>query len=122
MLWPAWQGFCPCGDRCSNQQFSKRQYARLEKVRFLPRPPCALLALFAHGRRSMLTCTHAPVALQRRAGAKGFGLFALEDLQAGQFIIEYIGEVHMAFLADDGAEHALSLSKNDTSSTCALAK
>jgi SET domain-containing protein len=31
--------------------------------------------------------------LQRRAGAKGFGLFALEDLQAGQFIIEYIGEV-----------------------------
>lgn len=31
--------------------------------------------------------------LQRRAGAKGFGLFAPEDLKAGQFIIEYIGEV-----------------------------
>ena len=31
--------------------------------------------------------------LQRRAGAKGFGLFTKEDLQAGQFIIEYIGEV-----------------------------
>lgn len=31
--------------------------------------------------------------LQRRAGAKGFGLFATEDLKAGQFIIEYIGEV-----------------------------
>ncbi len=31
--------------------------------------------------------------LQRRAGAKGFGLFATEDLVAGQFIIEYIGEV-----------------------------
>ena len=31
--------------------------------------------------------------LQRRAGAKGFGLFACEDLQANQFIIEYIGEV-----------------------------
>ncbi|KAL0033139.1 hypothetical protein WJX79_005261 [Trebouxia sp. C0005] len=30
---------------------------------------------------------------QRRAGAKGFGLFTKEDLQAGQFIIEYIGEV-----------------------------
>ncbi|GLI62407.1 hypothetical protein VaNZ11_005027 [Volvox africanus] len=29
----------------------------------------------------------------RRAGAKGFGLFALEDIKAGQFIIEYIGEV-----------------------------
>ena len=32
--------------------------------------------------------------VQRRAGAKGFGLFTKEDLQAGQFIIEYIGEVH----------------------------
>lgn len=32
-------------------------------------------------------------ALQRRAGAKGFGLFALEDIKKGQFIIEYIGEV-----------------------------
>ncbi|CAL8462433.1 g1966 [Coccomyxa elongata] len=53
-------GYCPCGERCSNQQFSKRQYAKLEK---------------------------------RRAGAKGFGLFATEDLLAGQFIIEYIGEV-----------------------------
>ena len=31
--------------------------------------------------------------LQRRAGSKGFGLFACEDLQANQFIIEYIGEV-----------------------------
>ncbi|PNH00860.1 Histone-lysine N-methyltransferase ASHH2, partial [Tetrabaena socialis] len=29
----------------------------------------------------------------RRAGAKGFGLFALEDIKAGQFIIEYIGGV-----------------------------
>jgi len=27
------QGFCPCGEQCSNQQFSRRQYARLEKVR-----------------------------------------------------------------------------------------
>jgi hypothetical protein len=32
-----------------------------------------------------------PALLQRRAGAKGFGLFALEDLKAGQFIIEYVG-------------------------------
>lgn len=31
--------------------------------------------------------------MQRRAGAKGFGLFACEDLHQGQFIIEYIGEV-----------------------------
>lgn len=33
--------------------------------------------------------------LQRRAGAKGFGLFSTEDLKAGQFIIEYIGEVRL---------------------------
>lgn len=31
--------------------------------------------------------------MQKRAGAKGFGLFTLEDLKEGQFIIEYIGEV-----------------------------
>ncbi|KAK9868684.1 hypothetical protein WJX84_008524 [Apatococcus fuscideae] len=30
---------------------------------------------------------------QRRAGAKGFGLFTVDGLKAGQFIIEYIGEV-----------------------------
>lgn len=29
----------------------------------------------------------------RRAGAKGFGLFAAEDVKAGQFIVEYVGEV-----------------------------
>ncbi|PNH08632.1 Histone-lysine N-methyltransferase ASHH2 [Tetrabaena socialis] len=32
----------------------------------------------------------------RRAGAKGFGLFALEDIKAGQFIIEYIGHAWRA--------------------------
>ena len=30
---------------------------------------------------------------QRRAGAKGFGLFTEEALGEGQFVIEYIGEV-----------------------------
>ncbi len=33
------------------------------------------------------------VCAQRRAGAKGFGLFTEEALTEGQFIIEYIGEV-----------------------------
>lgn len=34
------------------------------------------------------------VSLQvRETGAKGYGLFAMEDIQAGQFIIEYVGEV-----------------------------
>ena len=32
-------------------------------------------------------------SLQKRAGAKGFGLFSCKDLSAGDFIIEYIGEV-----------------------------
>jgi len=31
--------------------------------------------------------------MQRRAGPKGFGLYADEDVPAGQFLIEYIGEV-----------------------------
>ncbi|KAL3148229.1 hypothetical protein ABBQ38_013701 [Trebouxia sp. C0009 RCD-2024] len=57
---PSAQDWCPCGDQCSNQIFSQRQYANIN---------------------------------QRRAGAKGFGLFACEDLHHGQFIIEYIGEV-----------------------------
>lgn len=29
----------------------------------------------------------------QRAGKKGFGLFAKEDLKAGQFLVEYVGEV-----------------------------
>ena len=45
-----------------------------------------------------IICQAPNVALfvQRRAGAKGFGLFACEDLQAGQFIIEYVGEVNLS--------------------------
>ena len=35
-------------------------------------------------------------SVQRRAGAKGFGLFTRENLYAGQFIIEYIGEVMLS--------------------------
>lgn len=35
----------------------------------------------------------AAYVLQRRAGPKGFGLYAEEDVKAGQFLIEYIGEV-----------------------------
>lgn len=33
------------------------------------------------------------VSPQRRAGAKGYGLFAEVPIRAGQFIIEYVGEV-----------------------------
>lgn len=31
--------------------------------------------------------------VQRRAGPKGFGLFTNQKLSAGDFIIEYVGEV-----------------------------
>lgn len=31
-LLSALQGYCPCEETCSNQMFSKKQYARLEKV------------------------------------------------------------------------------------------
>lgn len=34
-----------------------------------------------------------PARSQKRAGAKGFGLFTSKPLKAGDFIIEYIGEV-----------------------------
>ena len=30
--------------------------------------------------------------MQRRAGAKGFGLFTNQKLSAGDFIIEYVGD------------------------------
>ena len=36
-----------------------------------------------------------PYPLQERAGQKGFGLFANQDLKEGQFVIEYIGEVRL---------------------------
>ncbi|GBF93173.1 histone-lysine N-methyltransferase [Raphidocelis subcapitata] len=54
------EDFCPCESHCTNQTFTRKQYAKLSV---------------------------------RRAGPKGFGLFTEEALKAGQFIIEYIGEV-----------------------------
>ncbi|XWS15178.1 hypothetical protein CRYUN_Cryun35bG0072000 [Craigia yunnanensis] len=54
------QGTCPCGDLCSNQQFQKRKYAKMNWDRF---------------------------------GKKGFGLRMLENISAGHFLIEYVGEV-----------------------------
>ena len=46
----------------------------------------------------MLQAERADVSLcplQERAGQKGFGLFAEQDLKEGQFVIEYIGEVRL---------------------------
>ena len=45
-----------------------------------------------------LQLTPSSLLPQSRAGAKGFGLFTSEDLKAGQFIIEYIGEVQTLLL------------------------
>lgn len=59
-------------------------------------PPHRMLLFIKTAHMHVLNSLHADGFLcctQRRAGAKGFGLFTLEDLKAGQFIIEYIGEV-----------------------------
>ena len=48
----------------------------------------------AHTHRPAPPLGLSPLApSQKRAGAKGFGLFANADLAAGQFLIEYLGEV-----------------------------
>ncbi len=49
---------------------------------------CMLVTCLTQSR--VAACT--PCSMQRRAGRKGFGLFALEDIKQGQFVIEYIGE------------------------------
>ncbi|KAF3337732.1 histone-lysine N-methyltransferase ASHH2-like isoform X2 [Carex littledalei] len=54
------KGMCPCGELCSNQQFQRRNYAKL---------------------------------MYFRSGKKGYGLQLLEDVPAGRFLIEYVGEV-----------------------------
>ncbi|KAI6207279.1 hypothetical protein M3Y99_01852300 [Aphelenchoides fujianensis] len=51
---------CRHGDRCHNQRFQRKKYARTEV---------------------------------RAAGAKGFGLFAAEDIPRGALILEFVGEV-----------------------------
>ena len=51
---------------------------------------CAIFCQYTITAAYSSTCM---CGMQRRAGAKGFGLFACEDLQPNQFIIEYIGEV-----------------------------
>lgn len=53
-------GHCAAGDDCGNQQFTRKQRARVES---------------------------------RRAGNKGFGLFAVDPIPKGAFITEYVGEV-----------------------------
>eukprot|EP00118_Oscarella_pearsei_P023773 m.289059 g.289059 ORF g.289059 m.289059 type:complete len:853 (+) comp40711_c0_seq5:7812-10370(+) len=52
---------CPCGVRCSNQQFQKHQWTP--------------------GLKKIMTRD------------RGYGMIAMTDLKAGQFIIEYVGEV-----------------------------
>jgi hypothetical protein len=127
--------FCPCENHCTNQTFTRKQYAKLAVV-----SPTAAAALAARRRdcacvlrsgglgadvdghcghvqggssraaaaiclasltsqlaiANVRACGHpgpAATCPQRRAGPKGFGLWAEQDIKAGQFIIEYIGEV-----------------------------
>ena len=51
---------CACGERCQNQQFQRRSYAKI---------------------KLLLTKN------------KGWGVIADEDIDEGQFVIEYVGEV-----------------------------
>lgn len=59
----------------------------------MPAAPPASDQCASQPHLNTLGCALEITRLQRRAGAKGFGLFALEDIKRGQFIIEYIGEV-----------------------------
>lgn len=80
--------FCPCEERCSNQMFSQRKWAQV-------RSHLATQRAAGTGHEARLNPLN-PCPLQlavRRAGRKGFGLFADQDLPAGAFLIEYVGEV-----------------------------
>jgi hypothetical protein len=52
----------------------------------------AIVGPAASAHLLLTTCSPPAHHLQRRAGAKGFGLFTTEALKAGAFIIEYVGE------------------------------
>jgi len=54
------QGYCPCGEDCTNQKFENQQYIEVDRF---------------------------------KTPKKGYGLRTLEDIKAGQFVVEYIGEV-----------------------------
>jgi hypothetical protein len=55
--------------------------------------------------------------LQRRAGPKGFGLFTKEALVAGQFVIEYVGEVILNSYACSGSQIQSTSDKQEGKNT-----
>lgn len=70
----------PCGEHCLNRMLN------IECVeKYCPNGSRCLNRAFSQRRYASLEV--------RRAGKKGFGLYAKEDLKAGQFIVEYVGEV-----------------------------
>lgn len=70
----------PCGEHCLNRMLN------IECVeKYCPNGSRCLNRAFAQRRYASLDVL--------RAGKKGFGLYAKEDLKAGQFIVEYVGEV-----------------------------
>jgi SET domain/AWS domain len=69
-----------CGENCLNRMLNIECVAKY--------CPCGERCT----NRSFSKRSYAKLEI-RRAGAKGFGLFAAEDVKAGQFIVEYVGEV-----------------------------
>jgi hypothetical protein len=71
---------CPCGTACTNQRFQRREYCKttLFKVRLRDSVTEA----------SLTTC----VRLLQTTN-KGYGLLAGENIRAGTFVLEYVGEV-----------------------------
>ena len=117
-------GFCPCEDKCTNQVFSKKQFAQLEVVSgFLLHTISHEQSVISHEQSVISHEPHfdlflpfefqSKIETQKRAGQKGFGLFALDPIKTGQFIIEYVGEVleedeylrRKEFYAETGTRH-----------------
>ena len=65
-------------------------WRRRDLLSLIYRPSACKLKLRAI---SIWSVSEPCILMQRRAGPKGFGLFTKQDLKAGQFVIEYVGEV-----------------------------
>lgn len=75
---------CPCGARCSNVPLGERQS--------VPEGKEGLKVVWV--RRSLVSSRFAPAdASLLQTGDRGFGLKTMVPLYAGQFVMEYRGEV-----------------------------
>lgn len=76
---------CPCGEGCMNQRFSQRIYHKFEVRRTEHKGLLSLL-------RSVLFYCSEFFRPSLRLSFLGLGFFADEDIDAGDFVIEYVGE------------------------------